>query len=267
MAKTKDFVPTQLRKLYAALGSLHEEEQLKLAQLHASKPKVLAKRLAHSLATADGYPPLREDEDLIGADRTPLPNPPTPLLEVTTTEDFVSNLVGDNRWPVTDADELSFRYVEREVSPLRTTEPKGPRPDRRSLDLLLASDQGRPIAAELKVGKDAPSYYALVQALMYAAELQSPSQRRRLAHLYPDAGFAWPEKGPLIDIYLITFDPPATSRYREPTDAATESIAQSLAADGRFAPVVGSIVHLEAQAAGGGLVFDRKFAFSTGGEE
>ena len=213
MAK-KPYPPTQLRELYDAFGHLKEDEQIALAELHVAKPIRLANRLAHSLKTVSSelYPPL-EEEEFTGKDRTDLPKPG--LSNITDTEGFVSNLADGRRHTVNEADELGFRYVAREISPLRVTEEGGPRPGRRSLDLLLMNDQGGPIAAELKVAKDSPSYYALIQALMYASELQSPSQRARLLKHYGGSGIRTSAEAPLIDVYLVSFEPPESGKYRE----------------------------------------------------
>jgi hypothetical protein len=69
-----------------------------------------------------------------------------------------------------------------------------------------------PIVAELKIGADKPTYFALIQALMYATEFSSPSQRARLAATCPEAKFTMPADGPFLDVYLIAFKPPSTRR-------------------------------------------------------
>ena len=188
---TKRYPPTQMRQLYEALGYLKEDEQIALAELHVANPKRLSNRLDHSLedrgllrevpaarrapssATSGGILPIHRFRSRRSS--TPMILPPT--------------------WPTVsagrpiDAEELSFRYVDREVSPLRTTAtPEGPRPARRSLDILLVNDGGGPIAAELKIGGDRPSYFAFIQVLMYAAELHSRAQRQRLLNRYGENG-------------------------------------------------------------------------------
>lgn len=256
--------PTQLRELYDALGALKEQEQTALAELHANDPERLIGRFAHSVETVAGYPP--NTEAFHGganakAQRKPLDDPPTPIAEIVKTDHFASHLAGDQECLVENAPELSFRFVDREIFALRTTAADGPRPRRRSLDLLLVSRDGRPIAGELKLGADKPTYFALVQALMYAAELSSPAQRERLMKHYPDADFAFPEGGPFLDVYLIGFDPPTKGKYRERSFEATRSISSKLVKDTRVHSVIRRIAYIEAEPQGQGLSFVKRFAF------
>ena len=136
-------------------------------------------------------------------------------------------------------------------------------PERRSLDLLLVNDRGGPIAAELKVAEDRPSYYALIQALMYASELQSPSQRARLLTHYRAAGIRSAAEAPLIDVYLVSFEPPERSRYRDRFDAATKAMAKNLTEDERFAGAIGWIASIEARTQGDEMVFEKHFAYRS----
>ncbi len=75
-----------------------------------------------------------------------------------------------------------------------------------------------------------------------------------------------PPSAPLIDIFLVSFKPPARSTYRQRFDAATEAMARNLSDDQRFGSVIGRIASVEAKIVDDGLVFVKKFAFGTGGE-
>jgi hypothetical protein len=116
--------------------------------------------------------------------------------------------VGEKAVSVSGRDELSFTYVDREVVSARTpggimrTVAGAERPPRTApqLDLLLAGQDGLPIAAELKVGDDRDPFYALIQALAHAAMLVTPNQLARLRHNYPGA-FA--EERDQVGVYVI----------------------------------------------------------------
>lgn len=254
------FKPTQLRALYNALPALKEQELTALAEHHADDPTYLLYRLGEDAETVAKYPAL--DEAFYGK-RTELPKPATPFAELKKTHHFVSHIADGERREVEGAPELSFRYVAHEVFPLRQTTPGGPRPSRRSLDLLLASDDGLPVACELKIRGDTPTYPALIQALMYAMELSSESQRARLDKHYAGK-FAWPAEGPVIDVYLLAFEPPDRGRYRSRLHEATRTVSAKLVDDPRCNSVIRRIACIEAAVEGDQLAFRKGFAFGLG---
>lgn len=127
---------------------------------------------------------------------------------------------------------LNFHYVEREIVPTRTrparpfTDPAGTQV---RVDLVLANAlSGRPIISELKIGNDKDPFTGLVQALAGAAQLRSLSQRDRLCQLPWGSHLAATTEEPLIDIYVLLADFPATGRHWfEQRDTAIE-IAENL---------------------------------------
>ena len=255
---------TQLRDLYAALGALKEQEQTALAELHAKEPERLIARFAHSVDTVAGYQANTEafhDRARTTGLRETLDEPPVPLNDRVKTADVARHLANARERRVENAPELDFRFVDREIFALRTTKSDTDRPRRRIMDLLLVSRDGLPIVGELKIGTDKPTYFALVQALMYAAELSSPAQRERLMKHYPDADFAFPKGGPFLDVYLIGFDPPSKGKYRERSFEATRSISSKLVKDTRVHSVIRRIAYIEAEAQDQGLSFVKRFAF------
>lgn len=252
---------TPLREYYDALGILKEQEQTALAEAHAKDPRLLARRFrlslemleAHSGIDASFYPPGRRDP----------PNPPTPVDEIKSTIEFASQLCDGRAQVVEGVPDLSFVYVDRELSPLRTTAPD--RVARRSLDLLLAnSGDGTPVLAELKIRADKPAYFAFVQVLMLAAELLVSSQRRRLKGHPPAENMVWSETGPFADLYLVAFEPPETGKYRERSFKATQEISRRLVVDPAVASFIRRIAYLEAVVDDGGLAFKPRFAFGAG---
>ena len=111
--------------------------------------------------------------------------------------------------------ELDFAYVNREIILTRTagnaTFSDGqPATAAKRLDWLLSSHHDRrPIIAEIKVGPDMNPFYALIQTLMWAAELVTFNQASRLKRCYQDQ-FHLPElegnpgDPPIaVDLYLI----------------------------------------------------------------
>jgi hypothetical protein len=93
-------------------------------------------------------------------------------------------------WFVSDHDELTFSFVDFEISPYRTTRravfSNGPAHNCSGgggLDLLLCSDdQGLPVIGEIKAETDVDMFVALVQALTYASEMCTANQLLRLTN-------------------------------------------------------------------------------------
>ena len=152
------------------------------------------------------------------ATRTPLINlacreyPPD---SVSRTEQLQALLWQPPSWPVAGAPGLAFEFLARELTPW-SIEVRGRREwltdesrRRLSADALLVNVTDRtPIVAEIKVGGDENAELALIQALVAAAQLSSPSQRRRLHRQFRDAlGGAEPAR---LDVYVITAQAPTT---------------------------------------------------------
>jgi hypothetical protein len=245
---------TQLREYYDALHALKEQEQTALAELHAEDPKRLIARFAHSVKTVAAYPEITE-AFYDGRSRKPIEVTGDRVHSTTT---FVARLKAAGHHQVIDFPELDFDFVDREISPLRsTTIPVAGRGARRSIDLLLRDGNGMPVVGELKVAGDSPTYYALVQALMYAAELSSESQLRRLAEHYD---FVIPEGQAVISIYLIAHAAPERGAFREDSLAATKTIVEKLMADPHVTAVIRHIACLQSTVdANGQLAFRHLF--------
>ena len=246
--------PTQIRAYYDALGTLKEQEQTALAELHAEDPQRLVGRFAHSVKTVAEYPAI--EESFYGERSDTWMERATGVIDSTAA--FAAEIAARDVHEVAGAPpELGFRYVDREIFPLRTTKRGGPRPARRSIDLLLASQDNSPIVGELKIGTDKPTYYALIQALMYAAELSSTSQRHRLAQHYNLKA----EGG--IDIYIIGYETPERGAFRARSFEATKMIASKLIDEPAVRGVIRRIAYLKAtQVAGNRLAFIPSFSFA-----
>lgn len=247
---SEEFAPSSLRDYYDLLHDLSEGEQTALAEFHASTPVRLASRFVRSVELALDYPAI--DNPIYGeldphtgrvvSDRTDLES----LVGtdgISTTDHFAAHLV-DSEWSVEGPDALTFTYVDRELSPLRITAEGGPRPSTRWLDLLLRSEDGLPIVAELKIGRDSLPYSALVQALMYASDLCGTSQFERMNQLLGGElePFVWNPDGPSMDLFVIFFQPVEDGRtFWKPSLDATRRIAAALNDDSKVNSVIRKI--------------------------
>lgn len=139
--------------------------------------------------------------------------------------------------------DLEFRYVEREIIPTRT-KPQlgftGGEGKHVRVDLLLANAAtGRPIVGELKIASDKDPYTGLVQALAGAAQLVSPNQRARLSKLArPLASI---EEEPLLDVYVLVANFPATGRHRFQQLECAVALAAELEANSALGVHLGRI--------------------------
>src|SRR6266849_1985819 len=95
---------TPLRDYYDALHLLKEQEQTALAEAHAEDPILLASRFQKSVE-------ILATRDSIGD---------APPSNIKSTFDFVARLVRQDG-TVKGADHLSFKYIDREIFPTRTT--------------------------------------------------------------------------------------------------------------------------------------------------
>ena len=124
---------------------------------------------------------------------------------------------GDIVWSP-EGPQVGFTTVDFEVSPLRTTNyailddgSSGERQGHGGMDLLLRSEDGTPMVAEIKGAGDSNLFLALVQALTYAVELTTPHQYRRLKRSYPEAFGSLDTEHPRSDVSLVYLgedDPP-----------------------------------------------------------
>ena len=108
------------------------------------------------------------------------------------------------------SDGTNVGYVDYEISPYRTTG-RAAMEDGRvgvfgvgGMDLLLVDNSGDkpiPIIGEIKAATDRDLFLALIQSLVYAIEIGSTSQLRRLQQFYPT--FENLAENSQVDIYLL----------------------------------------------------------------
>lgn len=158
--------------------------------------------------------------------------------------------------PVIGDDDLTFRYIEREIIPTRTKPGRafeGGEGKHVRVDLMLANAAtGRPIVGELKIASDKDPYTGLVQALAGAAQLVSKSQRGRLSKIKvpsaptgpaqePSSSPASIEQEPLIDVYVLLGDFPLRGRDRFKQLACAVKLAAELERDVELGDYLGRI--------------------------
>ncbi|MGB5037525.1 MAG: hypothetical protein WBQ66_13000 [Blastocatellia bacterium] len=254
MEASEAFPPSKLRIHYDLLHELCEGEQTALARFRSDKTYRLATRFESSVKQTLNSPRISNliygelDEDgAIIDDRSALPVIVDPH-QIDSTDPFAA-YIKNKAWTVEGPSDLTFTYVDRELSPLRITEQGGARPSVRWLDLLLREHEaGQPIVTELKVRRDSLPYYALTQALMYAADLCGRNQFERLNQLLPgDAKpFVWHDDRPSLDVAVIFFEPPESGWSNwDDSLGATKTIVANLNKDPRVNRVVGQIRLIE----------------------
>jgi hypothetical protein len=195
----------ELVELYEQMGAKSQAERLEQAADLASNPMAVARMFERDVDRFQDYDRPTEGFHSGAKDRDQKDfarSSKTRMVAEAIME------IGRKRVAVAGRDELSFTYVDREVVSARTPggvmrtisgEVRSPR-TAPQLDLLLAGNDGLPIAAELKVDDDRDPFYALIQALAHAAMLVTPNQLARLRHNYPGV---FTEEGSQIGVYVI----------------------------------------------------------------
>lgn len=152
---------------------------------------------------------------------------------------------------VVDLPQYSFRYVDYDINSLRTTKSafengkSGQSSGTGGIDLLLSNNIDQtPIIGEIKADTDVNPFLGLIQSLMYAVELSTPTQRERLNSSYPGR-FAKNATGAGIDIYLILLRYPQDYLSLEFLSLANQLSASLMADKNPVSGVIRRIVGLE----------------------
>lgn len=137
-----------------------------------------------------------------------------------------------------------YRFVSRELAPLRTTLTGAPSSGAGGIDVLLVSDDDDPplpIVVEVKSVKDVGAYLGLVQALTYASELITPHQLQRLARFHSDSFQPSQEaRGPFADIWIVV-----ERGKQDPEQAPTRDLAGQLLQETAVGTLLRRIAFLE----------------------
>lgn len=187
-----EYIPiTKLRHFYKSLGELSLSTKTQLSIVKDINRKLNYKNLISWYTDSRNifakkyindenfFPPNYE------AQRTPLPNNVT---NISSDEDVISILYHNEICKIDGTSNLKydFRYIEREVSPYRTTnaedeDGKRGKSGSGGIDFIgLNDNDGLPILCEIKVKTDENPFYALIQLLTYLSELSTPNQIKRI---------------------------------------------------------------------------------------
>ncbi|MFN4260914.1 MAG: hypothetical protein ACK4RK_16590 [Gemmataceae bacterium] len=244
MAAVASKIPvTSLRSLYG-MFDLFCSLECHLAMAEEARrdhnPAVLAELFQRSVERFSEYSNVEEP---FYPDRPPRKELPDPqgIDRIGGTLSLTAFLKAAGTARVVDNPDLDFVFVDRELVPARTTgnaffENDDPSIRVRRLDWLLANAHDQlPGIAEVKVGNDKNPFYALVQLLMYAAELVTPAQLSRLRRHYPDrfklpdsAGGGTDAQGPVMDLYIVISNYNPRSDLRQEILETTSQLAQRL---------------------------------------
>lgn len=167
---------------------------------------------------------------------------------------------------------LRFEYVDRELVLARMTggvtyEDGSPATSGKRVDLLLKStDGGIPVVGEVKIRGDKNPFYALIQSLMYAAELCTTNQLARVADHYEtfERSTLLEDEDTLglVDILIVLADYNRRSRVRRELLERTEDLCAALSRSYVVQDHVRRFSCVEARLQEGRhLEFSRVFAF------
>lgn len=249
---------TALRQLYRLLRAFPKEEfHLAVAREMCRRPTQLARIVDESQRHFALY-----DNRGQGFHNREMDIPSDRMLGSDKLANRLVRQLVENEGRVGDVDsacKFAFRYVDYEISPIRTTESEfedgvsGQDSGAGGMDLLLSNlDDQTPIIGEIKADTDVNPFLGLIQSLMYAVELSTPAQRARLRKTYPDR-FVESELESAIDIYLILLRYPKDPLRQEFLELTSRISAALLAADSSVSRIVRRIVALENSMSSTGL--------------
>jgi hypothetical protein len=253
---------TEMRSLYTLLGEFNRLEfQLEMAREAARLP--VAERLANRFRrSVEQFCQYENYEPFYPQQRTGLPllNPQL-NYPINCTSHLTSLLINqNNRTGEASNPDLNFTYIDREIKPARTTGGAiytnlTPATSGKTLDWLLsnANDQHL-IIGEVKIDNDKNPFYALIQTLMYAAELVTVSQQRRLMRYYPDS-FQLPDQNAITDIYIILHNYDWECKVRNELFELTNRISNQLMHYQAVSSYIRRIACLDARLNESGIMF------------
>lgn len=247
MSKPASIPWTKIASRYKDLET-DQASRLRKVACDLANPEAFIADLAESAAEFASYANI--DEPFYDPKkRRPLPDPAS-VHDLGNGRAVMAKVAAEGTCQVVGA-RYSYQYVDYELVPTRTTPGTITFDDGvtwRSalrLDLLLASNKGAPVAAEIKARSDKDPYFALVQALAHAVHLGTPSQLERLRRWYPDHVFS----GKRVDVAVILSERPERGNYLELLLHGAQLLADALLQDKRVTRHIGAIHFVEARLA------------------
>ena len=263
----KTLVPvTKLRSLYDWLHTAPKIVHAAVAQGFAASPEAMVKICSLSQKQFASYQPPHLFEP---HDRSEYKNSENEELKRTRALADRFEKRAKSVFPVDTGPhrlDLDFWYVVRELDPRNTRQgvfenggsAKGTGAG--GIDLLLAhATDGIPIVGEVKIGRDTNPFYGLVQALMYAVELCTPEQQKRLAGSFRER-FADLTGTPRADVYLLLKDCP-TDKLHQRILRDTEVLARGMYQTKSIASIIRRIVCLDVM---NDLTLNFRFGYGEG---
>lgn len=185
----KNIPITKLRSFYESLAKLRlaTKTQLNIADDFNRKENykqiiALYKESKEHFAKKYEY---NAEPFLSKSSRKPIDNN---VISISRTQNIISVFQANKELiHVKNDSKYDFKYLQREVSPLRTTNAEfetgksGKSSGNGGIDFIgLNLDNDLPILGEIKVGADQNPFYALIQLLTYLSELSTRNQIKRI---------------------------------------------------------------------------------------
>ncbi|MBW2282049.1 MAG: hypothetical protein JRG76_04090 [Deltaproteobacteria bacterium] len=192
-------VRTALRERYQRAALLDAAGQMRECVEYLQHPEILVAEFSDSYLTASEYD--RRDQEFWA--------PPEDLPRRRVSDDVCDQLVRASQVRVLDDPEHCFRYVAREIFPLRAELGGHAEGDRRAAGLdyvgLIAADPCVPVLGVVHVPADRTVFLSLMRLLTCLAEVATEAQVDR-ANRFLFRGVLPPE--PTFDLHVLTESPP-----------------------------------------------------------
>lgn len=187
MPNQKIVPSTKLRALYESLTSLHlstETQKYIMGDLlRKGNHKGLLDLFNESYEHIVPYDNINEPIFNLNAKRKPIQS----NTVISSTNDIIFHFLSNNNKVCVTPSQYDFDYIEREVSPLRTTNAiysnnsSARRSGTGGLDFIgWNTTKNLPVLGEIKVKEDQNPFYALIQLLTYLSEISTPNQIDRI---------------------------------------------------------------------------------------
>jgi hypothetical protein len=190
-------VKTALRDRYHRAAKLDEAGQTNECVEYLQNPEILVAEFADSYLTASEYD--RSDQEFWA--------PPENLQRNRMSDEVCDQLMRASQLRVLDDPEYAFRYVAREIVPLRAALGGHLEGDRRAAGIdyvgLIAADPPVPVLGVIQVPADRTPFLSLMRVLTCLAEVSTASQVAR-ANRFLFKGVL--PAAPIFDLQILLVD-------------------------------------------------------------
>ena len=197
-------VRTALRERYQRSATLDIEGQTRECVEYIEHPDILVAEFADSYLTASEYD--RSSEEFW--------TPPDDLPRRRISDDVTDQLMRASQVRLLEKPERAFRYVAREIFPLRAELGGHTEGDRRSAGLdyvgLQSEDCAVPILGVIEVPEDRPPFLCLMRLLTCLAEVSTEAQLKRANRFLFKGALG---DAPSFDLHVIAADQGEPEEY------------------------------------------------------